>query len=132
MKKYLLLFITRPLLLPKTIERKIRWSLICCSVFFSFYSYSQNTVTDIDSNVYKTVVIGEQEWMAENLNVSKFRNGDLIPQAKNDADWESATKNKTPMWSYYEYNAENSKKYGKLYNWYAVADPRGLSPEGYI
>src|SRR5690606_35943948 len=106
--------------------------LTLCSLLIIAFSHAQNTVMDIDGNTYKTVIIGQQEWMAENLSVSKFRNGDPIPQAKNDADWQKAKDNKTPAWSYYEYDSENDKKYGKLYNWYAVNDPRGLSPEGYM
>lgn len=90
------------------------------------------TVQDFDGNTYPTALIGEQEWMAENLNVSKFRNGDPIPQATSDKEWLEAKKNKTPIWSYYDYNPDNGKKYGKLYNWYAVNDSRGLAPEGFI
>jgi uncharacterized protein (TIGR02145 family) len=84
-----------------------------------------------DGRVYKTVKIGEQEWMAENLNVSKFRNGDLIPEAKTEEEWEAAGKNKKPTWCYYENNPANGIRYGKLYNWYAVNDPRGLAPNGF-
>jgi uncharacterized protein (TIGR02145 family) len=85
-----------------------------------------------DGKVYKTVKIGEQVWMAENLNVSKFRNGDLIPQAKTIEDWVKAGESKKPAWCYYENNPTNGIKYGKLYNWYAVNDPRGLAPKGWI
>jgi uncharacterized protein (TIGR02145 family) len=87
-------------------------------------------VTDKDGNLYKTVKIGAHEWMAQNLDVSLFRNGDSIPQAKTDQDWEKAGKEMTPAWCYYQ-NPANGKKYGKLYNWYAVVDPRGLAPEGW-
>ncbi len=84
-----------------------------------------------DGKVYKTVKIGNQVWMAENLNVSKFRNGDPIPEAKSDEEWEKAGRNKQPVWCYYDNEPINGKKYGKLYNWYAVIDPRGLAPVGY-
>ena len=85
-------------------------------------------IADIDSNVYKTVVIGNQVWMAENLNVVRYRNGDTIPQVKDSADWAVL---KTGAWCYYENSTKNGKVYGKLYNWYAVNDPRGLAPKGW-
>jgi len=79
----------------------------------------------------KEVTIGRQEWMAENLNVDKFRNGDPILEAKTDEEWEKAGENGQPAWCYYEYDPANGTKYGKLYNWFAVNDPRGLAPEGW-
>jgi len=84
-----------------------------------------------DGRVYKTVKIGEQVWMAENLDVSTFRNGDPIPQAKSNEEWIRAMENKQPAWCYYNNDTANGVKYGKLYNWYAVNDPRGLAPVGY-
>ena len=89
------------------------------------------TPTPASSGLYKTVKIGTQTWMSTNLNVSTFRNGDVIPQATSDAEWEAAGKNKQPAWCYYDNDAKNGTKYGKLYNWYAVNDPRGLAPAGY-
>jgi uncharacterized protein (TIGR02145 family) len=79
----------------------------------------------------KTIKIGKQTWMAENLNVDKFRNGDLIPHIQDPEEWEQAGKNQQPAWCYYENDPENGNIYGKLYNWYAVNDPRGLAPEGF-
>ncbi|MDA7730389.1 hypothetical protein N8833_01325, partial [Salibacteraceae bacterium] len=79
----------------------------------------------------QTVTIGSQVWMTKNLNVDKFRNGDPIPQAKTDEEWENAGKNKQPAWCYYDNDPSNGAKYGKLYNWFAVNDPRGLAPSGY-
>jgi uncharacterized protein (TIGR02145 family) len=84
-----------------------------------------------DGKVYKTVKIGDQVWMAENLNTDRFRNGDLILEAKTNEDWENACKNKQPAWCYYENNPNNEERFGKLYNWYAIVDSRGLSPEGW-
>lgn len=80
---------------------------------------------------YKTVKIGSRVWMVENLNADRFRNGDLIPEVKNKKEWQLANKNKQPAWCYYENDPKNGRKYGKLYNWYAVNDPRGLAPEGW-
>jgi uncharacterized protein (TIGR02145 family) len=77
------------------------------------------------------VQIGTQIWMTKNLDVSKFRNGDPIPEAKTDEEWVKAGENKQPAWCYYENNPANGAKYGKLYNWYAVSDARGLAPVGY-
>ena len=69
--------------------------------------------------------------MTNNLNVDKFRNSDPIPQAKTIAEWEAAGINKQPAWCYYDNDASNGEKYGKLYNWFAVNDTRGLAPIGY-
>ena len=80
---------------------------------------------------YNSVTIGGQRWMTENLNVTRFRNGDPIPEAQTAAEWERAWNNHKPAWCYYKNNSENGEKYGKLYNGYAVADPRGLAPEGW-
>ena len=88
-------------------------------------------VSDINGQMYKTVLIGSQTWMAENIDVDKFRNGDPIPEAKTNKEWEQAGENKQPAWCYYDNDPKNGEKYGKLYNWYAVNDPRGLAPVGY-
>lgn len=84
-----------------------------------------------NNNKFKEVKIGNQIWMAENLNVSKFRNGDPIPEAKTDEEWKRAGENKQAAWCYYDNDPTNGNKYGKLYNWYAVNDPRGLAPKGW-
>ena len=77
------------------------------------------------------VKIGDQKWMSVNLNVSHFRNGDSIPEVRTPEDWEKAGKEQKPAWCYYDNNPENQSRLGKLYNWYAVNDPRGLAPEGW-
>jgi uncharacterized protein (TIGR02145 family) len=76
----------------------------------------------------ETVLIGNQEWTTKNLNVSKYRNGDIIPEVKDPKKWANL---KTGAWCYYDNDPKNGEIYGKLYNWYAVNDPRGLAPEGY-
>jgi uncharacterized protein (TIGR02145 family) len=88
-------------------------------ISFSFISFSQ------------TVTIGTQVWMDKNLDVSTFRNGDPIKQVKSNEEWGKAETEGVPAWCYYENKKKNNKKYGKLYNWYAVNDPRGLAPVGY-
>ncbi len=83
-------------------------------------------------------LIGSNLWSTKNLNVTTFRNGDSIPEAKTKQQWINASKNKTPAWCYYNNLPDNGgnsfcdgRKYGKLYNWYAVNDPRGIAPEGW-
>jgi hypothetical protein len=90
---------------------------------------SNNKTSSNESVVYKEVTIGKQVWMVENLNIDKFRNGDLIPQAKTNEEWKKAGKNKQPAWCYYDNNQKNGAKYGKLYNWYAVNDSRDMAPK---
>lgn len=84
-----------------------------------------------NTNISDNTTIGKQIWMAKNLNVDKFRNGDPIPEAKTEAEWNQAFINKQPIWCYYEFDPENGEKYGKLYNVYALNDPRELAPEGW-
>ena len=91
----------------------------------------QQPIKPANPPIFASVKIGDQEWMAENLNVDRFRNGDIIPQAKNKAAWLKAVKKQTPAWCYYEFDAQNGKQYGKLYNQYAVTDGRGLAPIGW-
>ena len=88
-------------------------------------------VVSLQKGPYKTVQIGTQVWMTKNLDVYTFRNGDQIPEAKSNEEWEKAGENKQPAWCYYNNDPANGAKYGKLYNWYAVNDPRGLAPEGW-
>jgi uncharacterized protein (TIGR02145 family) len=85
-------------------------------------------VTDIDGNVYQTVKNCDQTWTKTNLNVSKYRNGDIIPEIKDPSQWANLT---TGAWCYYNNDSATGAIYGKLYNWYAVNDPRGLAPIGY-
>jgi uncharacterized protein (TIGR02145 family) len=79
----------------------------------------------------KEVKIGNQTWMGENLNVSKFRNGNVIQQAQTADQWQKAGFAKQPAWCYYEMDTKNGKIYGKLYNRFALYDPRGLAPKGW-
>lgn len=79
----------------------------------------------------KEIVIGKQVWMSKNLNVDRFQNGDLIPEAKTREQWEIASKELKPAWCYFDNNPDNGEKYGRLYNYYAIIDPRGLAPKGW-
>ena len=90
------------------------------------------TIVSISSFGFaQSVTIGTQTWMILNLDVATFRNGDAIPEAKTDEEWKAAGKNKKAAWCYYENDTLNGTKYGKLYNWYAVNDVRGLAPAGW-
>jgi len=80
---------------------------------------------------YKSVIIGEQEWMVENLNVDRFRNGEPITEAKFQLEWNIHGLLGEPVWCNYDNEPENGKKYGKLYNWYAINDLNGLAPKGW-
>ena len=75
-------------------------------------------ITDAESNSYKTVYIGTQQWMAENLKVSKYSDGTTIPNITDNTQWQNNT---TGAWAYFNNDAANNAKYGKLYNWYAVS-----------
>jgi uncharacterized protein (TIGR02145 family) len=77
------------------------------------------------------IKIGSQTWAVKNLNVSNFKNGDLIPEAKTNEAWVNAGRDGKPAWCNFGNNKGNDKKYGKLYNWFAVSDPRGLAPDGW-
>jgi uncharacterized protein (TIGR02145 family) len=75
--------------------------------------------------------IGEKVWMLKNLDVTAFKNGDQIKEAKTAEEWKFACESGEPAWCYYDNDPENGKKSGVLYNWFAVKDSRGLSPEGW-
>lgn len=85
-------------------------------------------------NVYgqsqNDIKIGTQVWKSKNLDVTSFRNGDPITEVKSNEEWRRAAENKLPVYCYYNFNSNNSQ-FGKLYNWYAVIDARGLAPLGY-
>jgi uncharacterized protein (TIGR02145 family) len=95
-----------------------------------YQAIAKKTATTVKTSV-KEVTIGTQIWMAENVTVAKFRNGDLIPQAKSIEEWKLAANKNQPVWCYYDFIESNGLKYGKLYNWHAVNDSRGLAPTGW-
>jgi uncharacterized protein (TIGR02145 family) len=85
-------------------------------------------VTDIDRNVYHMVKIGNQWWMAENLKVTHYRNGDSIPNVTDNTAWSGLSSGALCVFDNSEINADT---YGYLYNWYAVNDIRNIAPAGW-
>ena len=85
-------------------------------------------VADIDGNCYETVQIGEQLWIAENLKVTHYNNGEEIPTGYFNEEWDEL---ETDAYAVYNDDPENADIYGNLYNWYAVDDNRGLCPDGW-
>lgn len=86
------------------------------------------SVTDIDGNTYPTILLCDNKvWTSKNLNVSKYRNGDVIPQVTSTSNLNIAT----GAWCYYSFATSNGTIYGKLYNWAAISDSRGLAPLGW-
>jgi uncharacterized protein (TIGR02145 family) len=94
--------------------------------------HAEGVVRDGDGNEYRTVQIGNQVWFAENLRSSTYRNGDPIPGGLTDEEWAwTPSGAQTVHGEGSRVEAKNLKNYGRLYNWYAVIDPRGLCPSGY-
>jgi uncharacterized protein (TIGR02145 family) len=85
-------------------------------------------MTDQDGNVYRTVKIGNQWWMAENLKVTHYRNGEAIPNVTDAAAWSNLS---SGAYCDYDNNTTNVSTYGRLYNWYAVSDSRNIAPSGW-
>jgi len=111
-------------------------SVIWPPPLLSFSAGRKSSVVEAQSNKLslsgkassKSVQIGRQEWMTENLSVDHYRNGDPIPEVQDPKKWGALN---TGAWCFYENDSYHGKVYGRLYNWYAVNDPRGLAPEGW-
>lgn len=103
--------------------KTLKTSLLLAFIVLNISFQAQNTTP--------TVKIGNQEWMINNLNVETFRNGDTITEAQSYEKWLEASEKRQPAWCYQVNLPNNGQKYGKLYNWYAVNDPRGIAPKGY-
>ena len=104
--------------------------ILAITILLSLITISCNK--SIEKNHLKgDIKIGKQFWMSKNLNVTKFNNGDLIKEAKTNEEWISALKSNTPAWCYIENDSISGKKYGVLYNWFAINDKRGIAPLGY-
>ena len=85
-------------------------------------------VIDIDGHTYQTVEIGDQWWMAENLKVTHYRNGDPIPKVTDNTEWSTLT---IGAYCNYDNDDNNANTYGSLYNWYAVNDSHNIAPMGW-
>lgn len=99
-------------------------------LLFVLQSKAQVILTD-EVVEYKTVKIGTQNWMSVNLDVSYFQNGEEIPKARTKEEWVQAGIDGKPAWCYYGNNETTGKTFGKLYNWYAINDIRGICPKGF-
>lgn len=104
------------------------FSLLLSGILFVCIPLLAQTVTDLDGNVYPTVTIGTQVWMAENLKVTHYANGDNIAYVRADTDWYNLN---TGALSYYSHDTLNRNVYGNLYNGFAVLDSRNVCPEGW-
>jgi uncharacterized protein (TIGR02145 family) len=106
-----------------------KWNSVYCVPIDSTTIVDSTLLTDIDGHTYPTTQICNQTWMAKNLDVARYRNGDTIPQVTDPSQWANLT---TGAWCWYNNDsATYSSVYGRLYNWYAVNDPRGLAPTGW-
>lgn len=131
-----------------TISKSVIIALLLIAFFmtYQFHAYGQDAnhscgannvhnpaiaygqVTDIDGNSYKTVVIDSMAWFAENLKVTRFQNGDLIPNVSDSATWSGLT---GPGMCSYKNDKSYDCPYGKLYNFYVASDPRNPCPNGW-
>jgi uncharacterized protein (TIGR02145 family) len=94
----------------------------------SLFRNCGDPITDVEGNVYRTVEIGDQCWMQDNLTTETYGDGSAIPTGLSDAAWSSTT---SGAFAVYADNPANKGTYGLLYNWYAVADPRSICPAGW-
>src|SRR5688500_11264876 len=108
--------------------------IIKISVFIILIPFLLLSCRDREKSNHNTItgiMIGDQVWAAKNLDIAIFRNGDSIPQVRSNEEWEKAGKEGKPAWCYYKNDTSIGRKYGRMYNWYAVNDQRGLCPEGW-
>ena len=103
-------------------KSKITTILYCLILFINACGPSSNKTEEGE------VTIGNQTWTSKNLDVETYRNGEFIPQVQEKTTWANLS---TGAWCYYQNNTVKGRTYGKLYNWYAINDPRGLAPKGY-
>jgi uncharacterized protein (TIGR02145 family) len=102
--------------------------LAVAMICFNGCNKSSDPVSSGGSAEQGYIRIGTQVWTTVNLNVDHYRNGDSIPQVKDSIEWSNMT---TGAWCYYHNDTAYGRIYGKLYNWYAVTDSRGLAPAGW-
>jgi uncharacterized protein (TIGR02145 family) len=100
----------------------------CPCEYYIFRCTSCGPTANSPAYSAQAIQIGSQKWMAENLNVSTYRDGTPIPEVTDNTAWSNSS---SGAWSWHDNNAANGSTYGRLYNWFAVNDPRGLCPEGW-
>ena len=110
--------------------KKCRWAVLKEQDQFKGTDVRFKVIAALDA-LFNSVRIGKQVWSSENLNTAEFSNGDKISEAKTNEEWQTMGEQGKSAWCYYDNDPANGIKYGKLYNWYAVADPRGLCPAGW-
>ncbi|HPJ46584.1 MAG TPA: fibrobacter succinogenes major paralogous domain-containing protein [Tenuifilaceae bacterium] len=117
----------------KTVKNLVLLFIVALSVHSCKVSdlTSSKLVNKTANKVATKAIYGNYSWASDNLNVTTFRNGDPITEAKTDEEWVQAAQEGKPAWCYLNNDPANGKKYGILYNWFAVSDSRGLAPEGY-
>jgi uncharacterized protein (TIGR02145 family) len=117
-------------MLPKSIFFAAIIFVLNATVFAQQFNpkLTYGEVKDIEGNTYKTIKIGSQTWMAENLRTTKYRNNTPITNITDNTQWQNNT---TGTWSYYNNDATYNSPYGKLYNWYAVVNSNGICPAGW-
>lgn len=118
--------------------QKRKWKCKLCNQVNKYPDLSlDNSNIESTENTFENgisvddITFGNQVWMTKKLNVNKFCNGDIIPEAKTNKEWKKAGVNKQPAWCFYDNDSAYGPKCGKLYNWYAVNDSRVLAPLGW-
>jgi uncharacterized protein (TIGR02145 family) len=122
-----------------TIQITLAAVILIAGIFIGRMTVNNEKVTETETNTdstkllpaFKETKIGDQIWMVENLNVDTFRDGTKIPEVKTREEWNNIGNMGEPAWCYYDNDPKNGKKYGKLYNWYAVNNIHGLAPKGW-
>ena len=114
--------------------KKLNITTLLCGLILFIAACGPSSIKTEEGSTTATSVdeaegaIGKQIWTSKNLNVTTYRNGEVIPEVKDAKAWANLT---TGAWCYYENKTVKGTTYGKLYNWYAVNDARGLAPKGY-
>jgi uncharacterized protein (TIGR02145 family) len=116
--------------LPKNTKYFIR-AFVINETGISYSNQVECITLNIVDSLYTEVTIGSQIWSTKNLDITTYRNGEIIRHAKNAQEWIEACNKGEGAWSYFNHDPKNGEIYGKLYNWHAVNDSRGLAPNGY-
>lgn len=114
---------------------KHHYALSSAILFLLFATFTPHRAPKLPvarpADIMDGIRVGKQRWATKNLSTTVFENGNPIPQAKTPEEWEKAGREEMPAWCYYSNDPAHNDSYGKLYNYYALTDPRGLAPEGW-